>query len=492
MKKNIFEFYGCLVLCFASQFLILEAVAQSPAKVSYQAVVRDSTGTLVIHTPISVRMSIFQGSISGSVIYREVYTPNPATNAQGLVSLEIGTGVPLLGSFASIDWSSGPFFLQTEVDINGGSAFRVLGSQQLLSVPYALYSERSGGLKYSAGTARMATTNNGLLYLCDGLIQSTPCLPTITTRMVTAIGSSGAMSGGYVASDGGSRVTARGVVYDTLQNPSISSNLTGSGSDTGGFISPITGLLPSKTYYVRAFATNYVGTSYGNEISFTTSPVTPVFVCGASTLTDIDGNTYTTVEIGGQCWMRSNLKVSKYRNGDPIPTGFLSNTDWRNTLTGAFAIYGNLSINDSLYGKLYKQFTTLDSRGLCPTGWHVPTDGEWNSLVKFLDSSADTACTACNQSVIAGGALRSLATQPTAGGWSVTTGATNSSGFTALPGGIRHYFGDYDGALYEGYWWTSTSIFGTARYRMLFANNGGIYRGSTNPSSGASIRCLKD
>jgi hypothetical protein len=110
MKKNIFEFYGCLVLCFASQFLILEAVAQSPAKVSYQAVVRDSTGTLVIHTPISVRMSIFQGSISGSVIYREVYTPNPATNAQGLVSLEIGTGVPLLGSFASIDWSSGPFF----------------------------------------------------------------------------------------------------------------------------------------------------------------------------------------------------------------------------------------------------------------------------------------------------------------------------------------------------------------------------------------------
>ena len=492
MKKNVFWLYGCLVLCFATQFLFLRAVAQAPAKVSYQAVVRDSTGALVVNTPISVRMSIIQGSISGPVVYREVYTPNPATNAQGLVSLEIGTGVPQLGSFASIDWSSGPFFLQTEVDISGGNGFRVLGSQQLLSVPYALYSERSGGLKYSAGTARMATTNNGLLYLCDGLIQSTPCLPTISTMTVTAIGSSGATCGGHVISDGGSRVIARGVVYDTLQNPSLSSNLSSSGSDTGVFTSPITGLMPSKTYFVRAFATNHVGTAYGNEMSFTTSPVTPNFVCGTSTLTDIDGNVYSTVEIGAQCWTRKNLKVSKYRNGDPIPTGFLSNTDWRNTLTGAFAIYGNLTVNDSLYGKLYKQFTASDSRGLCPTGWHVPAEGEWNSLVKFLDPNADTTCTSCNQSIIAGGALRSLATQPTPGGWSVTTGATNSSGFSALPGGIRHYFGDYDAALFEGYWWTSTSIFGTARYRSLFANNGGIYRGSTNPSSGASIRCLKD
>ena len=100
------------------------------------------------------------------------------------------------------------------------------------------------------------------------------------------------------------------------------------------------------------------------------------FTCGTSTVSDVDNNTYNTVRIGTQCWTQSNLKVSKYRNGNSIPSG-LSNSAWQNTTFGAYAIYNNDSVNDSLYGKLYNHYAVTDSSGLCPTGWHVPSDAEW-------------------------------------------------------------------------------------------------------------------
>jgi len=204
--------------------------------------------------------------------------------------------------------------------------------------------------------------------------------------------------------------------------------------------------------------------------------------CGQAIARDIDGNTYKTVKIGNQCWTQSNLKVSKYRNGDNIPTG-LSNSAWANTTSGAYAIYDNKRVNDGLYGKLYNHYAVTDSRGLCPTGWHVPSDAEWTTLENQLGGSS-----------VAGGALKSTATYPTSGDWnSPNTGATNSSGFTALPGGLRYGNGDFYGMASIGYWWSSSVSSGSfAWFRVLLYNTSDIGRGNYYRSNGISVRCCRD
>jgi len=225
-----------------------------------------------------------------------------------------------------------------------------------------------------------------------------------------------------------------------------------------------------------------VGTAYGSEVTFTTSAAAPSFTCGTSTVSDVDNNTYNTVQIGTQCWTQSNLKVSKYRNGDIIPTG-LANTSWQTTTSGAYAIYNNDPVNDGLYGKLYNHYAVADSRGLCPTGWHVPSDAEWTTLENQLGGSS-----------VAGGALKSTAMQPTPGGWaSPNTGATNSSGFTALPGGRRTSGGGFSLMTNVGDWWSSSVSSGSrAWYRGLNLNFSYVNRSDFNRTLGFSVRCCRD
>ena len=199
-----------------------------------------------------------------------------------------------------------------------------------------------------------------------------------------------------------------------------------------------------------------------------------------------DGRTYDLVEIGGQCWFADNLATDQYRNGDPIPTG-LSNTTWLNTTAGAYAIYNNDLANDVTYGKLYNWYTTVDSRGLCPTGWHVPTDCEWMYLEGSLGMSVTDQETAGWRGTNEGGALKSTT------GWiSPNTGATNSSGFTAFPGGYR-YGGTYGNVGISGYWWSSTE-FGSnlAGYRLLDNDYSSVFLFSNGKQSGFSVRCVWD
>ncbi|MEZ4890812.1 MAG: DUF1566 domain-containing protein [Crocinitomicaceae bacterium] len=115
--------------------------AQIPQKISYQAVIRDGSNNLVANQPIGMKISILQGSFSGASVYSEIFNPNPTTNANGLVTVEIGGGLPVSGSFTSIDWSSGPYFIKTETDPTGGTNYTIIGTSQLLSVPYALHAK---------------------------------------------------------------------------------------------------------------------------------------------------------------------------------------------------------------------------------------------------------------------------------------------------------------------------------------------------------------
>jgi uncharacterized protein (TIGR02145 family) len=310
-------------------------------------------------------------------------------------------------------------------------------------------------------------------------------LATLTTTTTSSITSTTVSSGGNISNDGGGAVTARGVVWSTSQNPTIAlTTKTNNGTGTGIFTSNITGLSPSTVYYIRAYATNSAGTAYGNQQTLTTAT--------SSNPVDVDGNVYTTVTIGSQVWMKENLKTSKYRNGDAIPTN-PTNIGWQNTTSGAYAIYNNDAANNTTYGKLYNWYAVADPRGLCPAGWHVPTDHDWQLLTKYLDPAADT--TGCCAS-IAGGKMKSTGTIDGGTGlwYSPNQDATNSSGFTGLPGGRRANNGTYNEIGYFGFWWSSTEYSSAnAWYRYLDFYNGYSFRYyDYNKTSGFSVRCLRD
>jgi uncharacterized protein (TIGR02145 family) len=324
------------------------------------------------------------------------------------------------------------------------------------------------------------------LYTSQLPTQTSLCLPTITTSTPTYIGIDSVVVGGDILNDGGSSIVLRGVCYSTTPNPNMGNMRTEDGSGTGSFNTVLRGLTSSTTYYARSYAKNSNGVVvYGNELNFLTLLPSAQPCPGTPTVTDIDGNAYNTVQIGNQCWTQSNLKVSKYRNGDNIPTG-LSNWNWASTTTGAYSIYNNNNQLDNIFGKLYNFYSVIDTRGLCPVNWHVPTEVEWTILEDFLGGN-----------ISAGGKLKSTLIQPSTGGWNFpNTGASNSSGFHALPAGDRTSNGDYTYLNVKGNFWTTTSYGGQnspyAIWRHLNHDSDFFFYHSSYKRFGYSVRCLKD
>ena len=208
---------------------------------------------------------------------------------------------------------------------------------------------------------------------------------------------------------------------------------------------------------------------------------------GPTTVTDIDGNVYNVVSIGNQCWMKENLKTIHYKNGVAIPTG-LSDAQWQNTTSGACADYDNNPTNSTVYGKLYNWYAVADPNGLCPTGWHEPEEWEWNVLVKAIDPNADTTSGVGSQT--AGGAMKEIGLSHWA---SPNTGATNSSGFTGLPGGNRDYDGSFNDIGVNGYWWSASQSSSTnAYFRYLLYYDSLVDSYASNKPNGFSVRCVRD
>ena len=210
------------------------------------------------------------------------------------------------------------------------------------------------------------------------------------------------------------------------------------------------------------------------------------------TMTDQDGNIYETVQIGNQTWMAENLKVTHYRNGDAIPTGY-SNSEWTNLSTGAYTVYDNNESNADTYGYLYNWYAMNDSRNIAPDGWHIPTDEEWMELEMALGMSESEANSTGWRGTDQGSQLAGRADL-----WNNGDLENNSnfgtSGFNALPGGYRYANNGYYGYMgTSGYFWSST-VFGDydARSRGLSYSVSEVYRNYYYKSYGFALRLLRD
>jgi len=313
-----------------------------------------------------------------------------------------------------------------------------------------------------------ATNSAGTAY---GLNKSfnTTLIPTLTTAPVTGITTTTATTGGNITSDGGADISARGVCWDTKANPTVLGTKTADGTGTGAFVSTLTGLTDGTIYYVRSYATNSAGTGYGPQVLFTT---------GSNAVTDLDGNIYPTAIYNGKVWMTANLKVTKYNSGEPIPN-VTDKNEWSVLSTGAQTVYNNESANGNTYGRLYNWYAIGDSRGLCPSGWHVATDDEWTSLGVFLGGAS-----------VAGGKMKTTGT----GTWQTPNkGATNESDFSGLPGGGRGSNGIFGSLGAYGFFWTSTpQSTQFAFYHYLDYSTAAAARSDNDKRFGLSVRCVRD
>jgi uncharacterized protein (TIGR02145 family) len=279
-------------------------------------------------------------------------------------------------------------------------------------------------------------------------------------------------SGCQVKSDGSSPVTALGVCWSTQPNPTIQDQFTKS---TPGAIKSSLDTLKdfaiNTTYYVKAYATNSAGTGYGEQVEATLYLNHP-----EADVTDVDGNTYNTIRIGTQIWMKENLKTTHYRNGDPIPN-ISDDFEWSRQTSGAYCDYKNDPSISNTYGRLYNSYVMTDTRKIAPTGWRVPGQSDWLTLMDFLGDH-------CHDHMQEAGSEH----------WkSANTTADNASGFTALPSGQRDAFSSFKALGYQAIWWNLVT---RGRVVAMGADNknncGSFGDGGGVEISGYSIRCIKE
>ena len=339
MRKSL------LFLAFSISTLFVLGQAP-PNAFNYSAVARDGAGTLVTNQAIALQMSILQSTAVGSLVYQE--THNVSTDDYGLFNLIIGSGAIQQGTFSSINWAGDSYYLKIEMDITGSTNYTNMGTTQFLSVPYAMHSKTADSVSnpdyqsLSISNDTLFLTNGGYVILSPTSLGAGPGpnapLASVTTNSVSNITSYTALCGGNITSDGGTAVVERGVCWNTSTSPTINDSRTYDfGGGTGSFDINFSGLQVNTTYYVRAFAVNNTGITYGNELSFTTTALNgaiganllpdngycsndtiSISSCNGQTSLTYNGHDYDLVEIGGQCWFKENLQTTTFRNGSSI------------------------------------------------------------------------------------------------------------------------------------------------------------------------------
>ena len=538
MKRFVFIFG---VLLFAVQMVY----GQIPQKFSYQAVLRNTDGTVMANQSAKIKISLLSVSETGNAVYAEEHTVS--TSAQGVISLVIGGGgstiTVLSGVFADIPWDKN-IYLKVEVKKTNDLSYTHIGTSQILSVPYTF----SAGLSALADSARKAghATNASTAILADsarkaghatnaGFANSAGYIkeiksPNAATDAIFEVKNSngdvvfgvyqngvriyvdgvakGGKGGFAVGGLSGKGAVAPNLLYvdaDSTRlyfNESVTSTTKGgkggfavgglSGSkgtprdrllinsdstrfyvngdlsgQGGGF--GITGLEGSPLANVNLFKVTKDSTTFKNNIYtqgniVSTGSISTGGGVTSTPVTDIDGNTYQTVKIGTQTWMKENLRTSHYSYGKSI---YPYDTAYNNT--------ANLDTIKN-YGKLYSYFAITDTSNVCPVGWHVPTPPDWDSLLVYVGGPFWK-----RDSIITGLRLMDKSY------WSVPTNANNASGFSGRAAGqamqSAQWF--FSGMGTEANWW------GKFGFVLKLESNGGVVVGSGNPSNAFSVRCVK-
>lgn len=318
-----------------------------------------------------------------------------------------------------------------------------------------------------------------------------PTIPTVSTDTVNGYNE----CTGTVLADGNAPVTQRGFCYDTLPSPTLENGVViADGSGLGEFTATLTGLPVGKLYFVRAFATNAKGTAYGNQIHFHAGS------CDTKTFTDYDGNVYNTVAIGTQCWMKENLKTTHYSDGWPIDHSF-------NNTSEPCYYYPCSGENDASeinnvaeFGLLYnwsavmRNASTSDAipsgvQGICPTGWHVPSNAEWTELTQYLSLQNQYLCDnnalAIAKSLAAPSVWSNSDCNCCVGNNQI---ANNATGFNALPVGQYWWSHGLGCGNYASFWTCS----GYLLHRKLYHDANDLRTETAAEESGLSVRCLRD
>jgi len=531
--------------------MAINVFAQSPQKMSYQCVLRNTSGVLVTNQVVGIKISILQGSTNGTAVYTETLTPT--TNANGLVSIEIGGGT----GFDLINWAEGPYFLKTETDPAGGTDYTISGTSQLLSVPYALYAksaENGFSGNYNDLSNKPTLFSGSYIDLANkpelfsGNYNDLTNKPVLFEGTWTSLIGKPSTLSGYGITDGMSTShVANGITAANITNwntafgwgnhaglyrplsyvPSWSEITTKPTTVTGyGITDAVTTsgdqtIAGNKTFIGIINASNKRITSVGDPVS-NQDAVTKAYInvmataiddkidnkfdqlkayiktlednlidAGIYKFTDIDGNQYNYIKIGTQIWMAENLRTTKFNDGTAIPSEGemgMPTYCWYNNDEATYK---------DTYGALYNWWAVFESGGkLCPTNWHVPTDDEWTTMENYLIANhynydGTTTGNKIAKSLAAATGWRSSSTSGAVGNTDYPT-KRNLTGFTALPGGYCPMHNNFDYILERGMWWSSTDAT-RPWHRVIYFNYSYVGReNNLTKESCLSVRCVRD
>jgi uncharacterized protein (TIGR02145 family) len=392
------------ILTLLALVITLITNAQAPQGFNYQATVRNSSGALIVNQNVNFKFNIMLNSSTSLPVFSETHMA--PTDDLGQVNLVIGQGTATTGSFSTINWGTGNYYLG--IELNTGSGYVAMGTTQLLSVPYALYANSSGNAQTpTPNLASVLAVNNG----------------------------------------------ANNLQIKNLADPTDNQDAVTKSFSEAQLQAQVAQLQAQISALVDA----------------TTAPL-------------------PNVTIGAQIWSNTNLDVTTYRDGTTIPQ-VTDPTQWQNLTTGAWCYYNNDPANGIIYGKLYNWYAVAgihdndpntSNKVLAPIGWHIPTDSELTTISTTLGGN-----------LIAGGKMKTTGTSL----WqSPNTGATNESGFSAIPCGFRHEDGSFNAIGFNYNLWSINewNVNNNGKSRHLSYDLNQFMPGGLPKKRGFSVRCIRD
>lgn len=477
--------------------------SQAPGSFKYQAVIRNSAGEVITNQDVGIKISIL-GKAGTLPEYTETHSVK--TNDYGLINLNVGEGITS-DDFTTIEWSEGEYFISIEIDVTGGSEYVLMGTSQLLSVPFALYAEQAGSVENiddadadPGNELQTLSISNDTIYLTDGSFVKLPAqAPAFSGSFFDLIDVPENLDTTTLDDFDGK--------YGSLtETPDLSDTALylKSGEQT---LEDILALNNNAHYQIKNLKDptddqDAATKVYVDELETKFKQMERILKnLGVYVLEDIDHNVYEIAKIGNQVWMAENLKVTHYSDGTPIPL-ITSNAEWENlgdnNTDDAYCFYD--FDENSKYGALYTWAAVMNGagssdsnpggvQGVCPDGWHLPSDDEWKELEMYIGISYTVVDDSGGRGTV-GYKLRSR------NGWGGggLGGGTDEFGFSALPGGRNQKFKLYfTGAHSDGYWWSGTEYNSTSVWiRQLSDIGREVYRNACPKSFGISVRCVKD